>query len=159
VRIVFAMLILSASINCKKGNNEKNRHKIQTSEFASKEYKSALRQATENNPEGLLKLYKIASDDLTYTVEYSEVAREDLIYFLYSKTDLWIRTFSKVELSEFKTYLGKTGLGVSKLPEGVTSDEQFEQIIVDNIKKIKGDKKEIELIDYILKSIKENQSD
>ena len=153
------MLIFFSSLNCKKEENANNSSDIQVSEFASKEYKTALKQAKENNPKGLLKLYKIASDDLTYTVEYSEIARESLIYFLYSKTELWIRTFSKVEFSEFKTYLSKTGLGVSELPERVTSDEQFEKAIADNLKKIKGDKKEIELIDYVLKLIKGNQSD
>ncbi len=160
-RITYIFYILIFFIftvqSCRQRDSNQKQQEIQISKIAAEEYKSALKQAAENNPEGLLKLYKIASDDLTYTVEYSEVAGEDLIHFLYSKTELWIRTFSKVELSEFKTYLGKTGLGVSELPEGVTSDGQLKQIIVDNIKKIKGDEKETELIDYILKLIKEKQ--
>jgi hypothetical protein len=157
MRVVLLLPLIFALVSCKKVDSEQRQHEIQQSEFASKQYKSALKQAAENNPNGLLKLYEIASDDMTYTVEYSEAAREDLIYFLRSKTEFWIRTFSKVELNNLKIYLNKTGLKVSKLPEGITSDKQFEQIIVDNLKKIKGDKREIELIDYILELIKGNR--
>ena len=157
MRTVLLILIICALVSCKKVDSEQKQQEIKRSEFAFKEYKAALKQATEDNPNGLLKLYDIASDDLVYTVEYSEVAREDLIYFLYSKTELWIRTFSKVELNKFETYLSRTGLGVSKLPAGVGSDKEFEQTIVHSLKKIKGDKRETELRDYILKLIKGNQ--
>jgi hypothetical protein len=156
MRTVLFILLICALVNCKKVNSEQKQQEIKRSEFAFKEYKSALKQVTEDNPNGLLKLYDIASDDVVYTVEYSEVAREDLIYFLYSKTELWIKTFSGVELNKFEMYLSRTGLGISKLPAGVASDKQFEQIIVNNLKKIKGDKKETELADYVLQLIKGN---
>jgi len=147
--VIFVLIAASCSSE-KEISSEQRQREIEQSKYAYQEYAAAAKRAENQDPEGLLKLYAIASDDLTYTVEYSEVAGERLRYLLHSKTELWIKTFSNVEMNRFKTYLKRSGIGVSKLPNGVASDEQFKEDIFTNLKKMKGDKKESALIDYIL---------
>ena len=146
---IFVLIATSCSSG-KEISPDQRQREIEQSKFASEEYAVAVKRAENHDPAGFLKLYAIASDDLTYTVEYSEVAGEKLRYFLHSKTELWIKTFSKVDIDKFKAYLKRSGIGVSKLPNGVASDEQFKEEIFVNLKKMKGDKKETVLIDYIL---------
>lgn len=73
---------------CKDISHEQKQREIERAKFASKEYADAAKQADNNDPAGFLKLYEIARDDSTYTVEYSDVATERLHYLLYSKTPL-----------------------------------------------------------------------
>jgi hypothetical protein len=143
--IVLFIVVVSG---CQDIGPEQRQREIERSKFASKECGNAIKQANNNDPAGFLKLYEIARNDDIYTAEYSEVAAEEINYLLYSKTELWIKTFSKIDLNEFKSYF--KGIEVTELPKGVTSEEQFEEEIFINLRKIKGDKKEIELIDYIL---------
>lgn len=144
------VLFILVVTGCKEINPEQKQREIERTKFASKEYADAAKLAENNDPAGFLKLYKIARDDSTYTAEYSDVATEKLHYLLYSKTPLWIKTFSKIDLDEFKAYLKASGIWVTELPEGVLSEEQFEEEIFSKLKKIKGDKKEMELVNYIL---------
>lgn len=144
------VLFILVVTGCKEINPEQKQQEIERTKFASKEYADAAKLAENSDPAGFLKLYKIARDDSTYTAEYSDVATEKLHYLLYSKTSLWIKTFSKIDLDEFKAYLKASGIWVTELPEGVLSEEQFEEEIFSKLKKIKGDKKEIELVNYIL---------
>lgn len=148
--LVFIVLIATNCSSGKEISPGQRQHEIEQSKFASQEYAAAAKRSENMDPGGLLKLYAIASDDLTYTVEYSEVAGERLRYLLHSKTELWIKTFSKVDIDKFKAYLKRSGIGVSQLPNGVTSDEQFNEQILVNLKKIRVDKKEAELIDYMI---------
>jgi hypothetical protein len=121
---------------------------VKRANFAATAYAAAEKQADNNDPSGYLKLYEIArDDDDIYTTEYSEVAEEKLFLLLYSNTELWVKIFSKVDLEKFKDFV--KGIEVTQLPKGV-SEEQFKETIFNNLGKIKGDKKEIELIDYIL---------
>lgn len=82
-----------------------------------KEYDIAAEKSRKNNPEGYLKLYKIASE--SNSAELSEIARDELLHLLYSEINLWINIFSKVDLEEFKSYLKYGGLAILELPEGV----------------------------------------
>lgn len=148
---VIVALFMVVVNGCKEIGPEQKRREIERTKFASKEYAAAAKLADNNDPTGFLKLYEIARDDDTYTAEYSEVASEQLNYLLYSKTEMWIKTFSKIDLEEFKSYLKASGIGVTELPKGVASYEQFEEVIFTKLRKIKGDKKEMELIDYILR--------
>jgi hypothetical protein len=118
------------------------------SERSEKEYPNAVKSAESNNPEGLLQLYEIASKSIS--AETSEIARDKLLHILYSKPELWIRTFSKTDLESFKRYLKTGGMAILELPKGVESEEQYEQEIVKKLSKIRGDEKEMELINYIL---------
>ncbi len=133
---------------CKDVSSEQRQREIERSKFAAKEYAVAVKQANNNEPTGFLKLYEIARNDDIYTTEYSEVAEEELFLLLYSKTTLWVKTFSEVDFEEFKAFV--KGIEVSRLPKGVVSEEQFKEDIFNKLGKIKGDKKEMKVIDYIL---------
>ena len=116
--------------------------------FAGKEYAFASKQADNNDSAGYLKLYEMAkNDNNVYPTDWSEVAQEKIFLLLYSNAELWVRTFSKVDQEKFKDFA--KGIEVSQNPKGV-SDEQFKETIFHNLEKIKGDKKEMELVDYIL---------
>lgn len=143
---VLTMLVIGCG-ESKGISPEQQQHQIKESEEASKAYSAAVKLAENNDPAGFLKLYEIATKDQIYTVEYSEVAKEKLFLLLYAKPKLWIKIFSQVDLDKFK--LSIKSIGVSQFPEGVTSDEQYLDSIFSRLEKIKGDKKEMELIDYI----------
>lgn len=152
-----SILIFISIAGCsddRKIDTEQHQREKKQSELAYSIYKSALKHAEENNSAGFVKLYEIATDDLTYTVEISELANERLHQLLYSKTDLWIKSFSKLDLQKVKAYIKWSGIEVSELPEGITSDEQFKEIIFNKLEKIKGNKKERELINYIFELYK-----
>jgi hypothetical protein len=148
--LILALVVLTVA-GCQEISPEQKQREIERTKFASKEYGAAAKLADNNDPAGFLKLYEMAIDDDTYTAEYSEVASEQLNYLLYSKTELWIKTFSKIDLEEFKSYLKASGIGVTELPIGLASYEQFEEEILTKLRKIKGDKKEMELIDFIFR--------
>jgi hypothetical protein len=125
--------------NTQKAPNEEERLK--------KEYDLALSQAQNNDPAGLLRLYQIASE--SRSAEMSEIARDKLAQFLYSKSELWVKTFSRTDSDKFKNYLRKGGLAVLDLPKEVASEEEFKEEILKKLKRIKGDEKEKELIQFI----------
>lgn len=130
-------------------NAEQPKDEIEQSKMAASELAEAIKQAEAENPDGLLKLYDIATNDPKFTVEYSEAAQEQIYLFLYSKTELWIKTFSKADLGKFKTFV--QGIDVSQLPEGVSSDEEFRKTIFQKLEKIRGDDREMELIHHIFR--------
>jgi len=144
---VFALIATNYSSG-KEISPKQRQHEIEQSKFASKEYSDAVKRAENDDPAGFIKLYEIATNDVTYTVEYSEVAEEQLFLLLYSKTRLWIRIFAHIDQKKLKTFV--KGVEVSQLPKGVASHEQFKETIFNKLEKIKGDKKEMELVDYIL---------
>jgi len=117
----------------------------------------AVKKAAKDNPNGLLEIYEIAANDSTYTVEMSEGAWIVLIYFLRQKTEFWISVFSEVDQGKFKTFLREKALDLSMFRESTDKFEENKQETVKNLKKIKGNEKETELIDYILKLIEENE--
>ncbi len=143
----FLSIILIGCSDTKKNDTESQRVEIE-SERVEKEYPNAVKLAESNNPEGLLKLYEIASRSIS--AETSEMARDKLLQMLYMKPELWIKTFSKTDLNSFKKYLKAGGLAILDLPKGVGSEEQYEHEIVRKLSVIKGNEKEKELIDYIL---------
>jgi hypothetical protein len=146
------IIVIVASSNGSSGketNADQRQREIEQSKFAAHAYAVAVKQAESGDPAGFLKLYAIATDDMIYTVEYSEVANDRLHYLLYSKTELWIQTFAKADLEKIKSYLKWSGIDVSEFPAGITSEEQFRETIFLKMDKIKGSKKETELIDYI----------
>jgi len=123
---------------------------INDSQKLREEYETAVKQVGSNNPAGLLKLYEIAFEGRS--AEISEVARDKLLHFLYSRTELWIRVFSKIDLEKFKSYLKAGGLAILELPKGVSSEEQYKEEVGKRLESIRGNKKEMELIQYILVS-------
>ena len=146
--MVMLFILVTTLCQCKQ---EPSSDYMKQAELVVKEYNAAAIQAFHNNPAGYLKIYEIArNDNNIYPDEYSSVAREDLFGLLYSNTELWIRTFSKIDLEKFKAFVKSNGIDVSSLPEGVSTDEQFKERIFHNLEIIKGDKREMELVDYIL---------
>ena len=143
----FVCIITIGCSNTKTKDSDSKKDVIE-SERLEKEYPSAVKLAENNNPQGLLQLYEIASKSIS--AETSEIARDKLLYMLYSNPELWIRTFSKTDLTSFKKYLKTGGMAILELPKSVASEEQYEQEIVKKLSKIKGDEKEMELINYIL---------
>jgi hypothetical protein len=154
MRKVFVTLVVIAciGIGCSDNNKvispEQKLRETMQSKQAAKAYADAIKLANINNASGFLKLYEMATNDSVYTVEYSEVAEEQIFLLLYSKTELWIKTFSKIDQSKMKNFI--KGIEVSKLPKGVSSDDQFKEAIFRNLEKMKGDQNELELIEYIL---------
>jgi hypothetical protein len=148
---LFIIVIIASSSSGKEINSDQRQREIEQSKFAAKAYAVAVKRAESGDPAGFLKLYEIATDDMTYTVEYSEVANDKLHHLLYSKTELWIKTFAKTDLEKFKSYLKWSGIDVSEFPAGITSEEQFRETIFLKMERIKGGKKETELIDYIFR--------
>jgi hypothetical protein len=143
--LIIPLLIFGCSDN---RANQANKQKIPNEEEKmKKEYDLALSQAQNNDAAGLLKLYQIASEG--QSAEMSEIARDKLAQFLYSNPELWVRTFSRTDLDKFKNYLRKGGLAVLDLPKGVASEEQYKEEILKKLKRIKGDEKEKELIQFI----------
>jgi uncharacterized protein YcfL len=159
-KICLASLALFALMNfgcseSKEINPERKKHQIEKSEYASRAYYSAVSLAEGNEPAGFLKLYEIANDDITYTVEYRELAYDELSLLLYTRTEMWIKTFSKVDQSKFRKFFD--GVNDSQLPEGVSSSEQFLGGILKNLKKLKGDQKEMELVNYLQPLLEQNK--
>lgn len=120
------------------------------------EYSLAVNQAERNESSGFIKIYKIASESNSAEVE--EIARDKLHHLLYNKTQLWIKTFAAGDLMGFKEYLKNGGMAVLTLPEGVATQEQYENEIVIKLRKFKGNKREMELVEYILQLYSNSQN-
>jgi hypothetical protein len=147
--LIVALFIVVVT-GCKEISPVQKQREIKRAEFAATEYAAAAKRADNNDPVGYLKLYEIArDDDNIYTTDYSEVAEEKLFLLLYSHPELWLKTFSKVDLKKFKDFVKGIEVSRSARPEGV-SNERFRETILKNLEKIKGDKREMELVDYIL---------
>ncbi len=117
----------------------------------------ATKRAAKNDPQGLLEIYEIAANDSTSTIEMSEGAWIILISLLRQKTEFWIKVFSEVDQDKFKTFLREKALDLSMFRKDTDKSEEYKQETVKNLKNIRGDEKETELIDYILKLIEENE--
>jgi hypothetical protein len=121
---------------------------------ALEEFVIAVKQASKNDTTALLELYELAANDSTYAEEASKAARSSLYFFLRKKTEFWVSTFSEVDQDKFKAFLREKGLDFSTSSK---TEEKYKQETIDNLKKIKGNEKETELINYILKLIEENE--
>jgi hypothetical protein len=154
---IFALLILGCSESKEYSPEKKLQIKLQTekSDRASQAYYSAVNMAERNEPAGFLKLYEIANDDITYTVEYTELAYDEISLLLYSRTEMWVKTFSKVEQSNFRKFF--YGANDSQLPDGVSSSEQFVAGILKRLKEIKGNEKEMEFANYLYQLIEKTK--
>lgn len=137
IKQAFFACALLFVISCKKdASNElsikSNMEDIKRSEFAEETFSNALIKARNNEEDGFLKLYEISQKPDKYTVEYQEGANDALTELLYTKTELWIKVFSKT--AEFKFYFGV-------LPAGV-SENKYDETVLINLNKIKGNKDE-----------------
>jgi len=92
-------------VACERKNSTEVREKIkletEQSEAAAKALGEAIEKANNNRADGFLGLYAISRDPDTYTVEYQEGANDALTELLCTKTELWIKTFAKVDGFEF----------------------------------------------------------
>jgi len=146
-QLIIAMMLMVVLSGCK--DIKPSQQDRERAEFAAKEYAAASKRADNSDPAGYLKLYEIARDSQDiYTTEYSEIAEEKIFLLLYSNPELWVKTFSTVDLEQFKDFV--KGIEVSERPKNV-SNEQFKETILNNLQKIKGDKREVEVAEYILR--------
>lgn len=148
--IVLLVLTFAACDVCfaEAGINDARQKEIEHAEASSRAYAAAVKLAENYDPAGFLKLYEIATDDTRFTEEYSEIAYDELSLLLYSNTELWIKTFSRLDQKNFRKLFN--GVNDSQFSEGDSSEKQFVEGIVENLKAIKGDQKEMELVDYVL---------
>jgi hypothetical protein len=144
--VVFCFFLISCSDDSNKIGRQQE---IEKSKAAAAAIEMATKLTDKNDPSGFLKLYEIAKDDDMYTVEYSEVAAQELVLLLYSKTEIWIKVFSKIDQKEFFDYLNHGGLPMTVLPNGVASEKDFAIVILENFRKIKAQGTEAALINYL----------
>jgi hypothetical protein len=144
--IIIAFLL--AIFGCTEKIDEKQVQK-EAIEYQKKvdEYNVAVKQAQNNNPVGFLKLYEIITEG--DSAELSVIGRDRLVLLLHDKTELWISIFSKTDPHKFKNYLKAGGAAVIDLPKQFPSEKQFYEEILKKLSKIKGNKREMELIKYI----------
>jgi vacuolar-type H+-ATPase subunit D/Vma8 len=144
--VIFALLMLG----CGKSEQITPAQKqaaIEHSKMASQAYGEATTMAKRNDPAGFLKLYEIATDCSTYTVEYCEVAYDSLSELLYTNNRMWVKTFAKVDQAKFReTFIGVNDaevIGVN-LPT-----VEFVGEIIKQLERIKGNQQEMELVAYL----------
>ncbi len=144
--LLFAAVLLSACTN--------DRPESPVSKYdekkARQDFEVAYDQIKKNNPEGLLKLYEIATESIS--AEDSEIAHEQLRGYLYSKTELWIKAFARVDFNKFKAEFEAIDFDIYRFtPEGDLPVEVVAKKIVDKLKKMKGknDQEQI-LINYLI---------
>ena len=145
--ILCAFIISNSSYGNETSSAAQNQKSVYQSTSVPMIYADAVKRAENNEPAGFLKLYEIAGDDGTYTVEYSEAAYDELSLLLYSRTAMWVKTFSKVDQDKFRKFFN--GINDAQYPKGITSSEQFVEGILSRLNKVKGDKKEAELVSYL----------
>jgi hypothetical protein len=156
---ILLLIILNVSIPVYRNkviSQRREEYKKKTDSAACK-LSDAAKKTAKNDPNGLLELYELAADDSTYTVEMSEGAWIILISLLRQKTEFWISVFSAVDQDKFKTFFRGRVLDFSMFRGDIGKAEEYKQEVVNNLKKIKGDEKENELINYILKLIEEKK--
>ena len=112
--ILFTLLLLisscsdqkavdSASIkyeNLKKEKEAKLKEEKELDRKEAKELSKGIKLAQNNKPEGLIRIYKVAST--TISAENQEIAESTLRDHFLNKTDLWIKTFAAVDINKLK---------------------------------------------------------
>jgi hypothetical protein len=117
---------------------------------AHQDFQLAYDQIKNNDPYGLLKLYEIETESLS--AEDSEIAAEQLRGYLYSKTELWVRAFAKVDFTKFREEFESTDFDIYRFtPEGELPVAVVAKKVVQKLKKMKGkNQQEQVLIDYLI---------
>lgn len=155
----YSLVVVSVLCICCGGVDKRNDNKVVDQEYKSKEdslstlFNRASKQADQGISEGFLKLYKIATDDVTYSVERSEVATTELHELFITKTDAWVRVFASLdsqEIPKFKEYLDYSGVVDGVFADDSISDrKQYQKLVISKLEKIKGNLPEKELIRYL----------
>jgi hypothetical protein len=142
--IAFLLVIFGCSQD--KDDKQLEKERLRYKELVS-EYSVAVERARNNDPAGFLKLYEIVTEK--DSAELSETGRDELVLLIHDKTELWISIFSKTDLQKLKNYLKAGGAGIVELPKQFPSEKQFYEDILKNLTKIKGNRKEMDLVNYI----------
>ena len=146
IPFLFVVIMLSAC-----SNDRNDRPVIKYDEYkARQDFEFAYDQIEKNNPDGLLRLYEIATKSIS--AEDSEIAQEQLRGYLYSKTELWIKAFARVDFNKFKAEFESTDFDIYRFtPDGELPVTEVAKKVVNKLQKIKGSKKEEQvLIDYLI---------
>jgi len=146
VFLLFVLIILSA---CSNDGNDRPAIKYDENK-ARQDFEFAYDQIKKNNPEGLLKLYEIATESIS--AEDSEIAHEQLRGYLYSKTELWIKAFARLDFNKFKVEFETIDFDIYRFtPDGELPVAEVAKKVVNKLQKMKGSKKEEQvLIDYLI---------
>jgi hypothetical protein len=114
------------------------------------DFDSAEKEIKKNNPAGLLKLWKISTESTS--AEYSEIASEEIVGYIYSKPKLWIKAFAAIDFSKIKEWGGFISIDTYRFtPDGELPIAVVAKKVISDLKKIKGkNKQEQVLIDYLL---------
>jgi hypothetical protein len=161
---IFSILIMITIIFycCGKQSDQKkskqNEQKEIQEELINSKYNEALSLAHKNQEEGLLLLFKIATDDLSYGVETSEIATEELHRLFFVKTVLWIGAFSKLDSAKTKTFF--EFLDYSGIVDGVYADDAIQdretycKMMLSKVNEIHVDNNGAKLIEYLNKLLR-----
>jgi len=146
IPFLFAAIMLSA---CLDDRNDRPVAKYDENK-ARQDFEFAYDQIKKNNPDGLLKLYEIATESIS--AEDSEIAQEQLRGYLYSKTELWIKAFAGVDFNKFKAEFETIDFDIYRFtPDGELPVVEVAKKVVNKLQKMKGSKKEEQiLIDYLI---------
>ena len=112
--IIFTLLLLISSCSDEKVTNdipvksESQKKEQELDRKEAKELSEGIKQAQNNNPEGLIRIYKISS--ITISAENQEVANSLLREQFLKNPDLWIKTFATMDLKNIKKYLRYSGV-------------------------------------------------
>lgn len=147
ILLIFILLLASCQ-NEKKDKQDANYDAIVSKTL--QDFKLASEQIKKDNPGGLLKLWEIATESTS--AEYSEIAAEEVRGYLYSKTELWIGAFSKVDFSKFKKEFESIDFDIYRFtPDGELPVTVVAKKVVEKLKKMKGkNHQEQVLIDYLI---------
>ena len=101
------------------------------------DFELAENEIKKNNPAGLLKLWRIATESIS--AEYSEIASEEIISYLYSKPKLWIKAFATIDFSKMQKWGGWLSNDTYRFtPDGELPVAVVAKKLVPELKKIKG---------------------
>jgi hypothetical protein len=132
--------------------DQKERDKIANFDDAKErqEWRIAQEQIKNDNQAGLLKLWEIATESIS--AENSEIASEQVHGYLYSKPELWIRTFSTLEFAKFKKDFEASDIDTYRFTrDGELPIAVVARKVVPDLKKMKGkNQQEQVLIDYLI---------
>lgn len=119
------------------------------------DFESAENEIKKNNPAGLLKLWRIATESIS--AEYSEIASEEIIGYLYSKPKLWVKAFSTIDFSKIQKWGGWLSNDTYRFtPDGELPVVVVAKKLIPELKKMKWkSQNEQVLIAYLLEQYEE----
>lgn len=137
--------VMTVLIACDRGPTAHEKHANAVESLGQvTEYNAAVKAVEANKPAGLLKIYEISVN--SKSAELSEVARDKLCELIITKTELWVKTFSKIDQKNFQNYLINGGMAPIDLPSGINSQSEYSAIVRTKLHAYHWSTKENELV-------------